>query len=266
MLITCPSCQAKYRVADDKVEGRSVAVRCGTCEAVITVGAGIGDGVSSQRQAPVRARSDSSHMFTLAELVGRATASQPQPDPKKGDANPKKDTSGVIDLNALARAAAERARKAQSEPPTEFAREARTADPAPSMARKVRFAGLFAAAAALAVVGGVAVTSGDEPNKPQPTRVAAAAPHATEIARTEVLASMPAGSPESATATLQTGKVGNTGKGRGPVASGARLAKVTNGGTDAATSKAPPPPPKPKAAADPCGCKGNLQCAIKCFK
>src|SRR5262249_4162169 len=37
MLVTCPNCQAKYTVADDKVRGKTQAVQCRACGAKITV-------------------------------------------------------------------------------------------------------------------------------------------------------------------------------------------------------------------------------------
>src|SRR5262245_10833481 len=139
MLVTCGTCRARYDLADGKIRG-TVKAKCRSCGAtmVITQGgggkeAGMFDAVPQSRRGrrPADApapREDSSHMFTLAELVGRASSAPPPPDPQA-----RREGSGVIDLNALARAAEERARKAPSEPPpAAFAREARSfSDEAP---------------------------------------------------------------------------------------------------------------------------------------
>jgi predicted Zn finger-like uncharacterized protein len=37
MLIDCPECHASYNVADDKIRGRRVRVRCKHCSAAILV-------------------------------------------------------------------------------------------------------------------------------------------------------------------------------------------------------------------------------------
>lgn len=44
MKISCPSCQSKYTIADDKVQGRSVKVRCRKCgETIHVTSSGVGD-------------------------------------------------------------------------------------------------------------------------------------------------------------------------------------------------------------------------------
>lgn len=65
MKITCQSCQSKYNVADDKVQGRVVKIRCRKCGATIIVngtgGAGAaeagsnGAGAAHSSEAPTRA-------------------------------------------------------------------------------------------------------------------------------------------------------------------------------------------------------------------
>src|SRR5690349_5038521 len=40
MKITCQSCQARYNVADEKVQGKTVKIRCRKCGATIVVQAG----------------------------------------------------------------------------------------------------------------------------------------------------------------------------------------------------------------------------------
>ena len=49
MKITCQSCQAKYTIADDKVLGKIVKIRCKKCAATIVV-----NGSDSDRRGDVR--------------------------------------------------------------------------------------------------------------------------------------------------------------------------------------------------------------------
>ncbi len=49
MKITCQSCQSKYNVADEKVQGKIVKIRCRKCGATIVVnGAGCQRGCSER--------------------------------------------------------------------------------------------------------------------------------------------------------------------------------------------------------------------------
>ena len=61
MLITCTSCEAKYRVPDEKIAGKTVRLRCKRCGVVVVVDA---------RPAPA----ESSVMFSLAMLTQQAPA------------------------------------------------------------------------------------------------------------------------------------------------------------------------------------------------
>src|SRR5262249_37424415 len=48
MKITCQSCQSKYNVSDEKVQGRTVKIKCRKCGATIVVnGAGTADAYGS---------------------------------------------------------------------------------------------------------------------------------------------------------------------------------------------------------------------------
>jgi len=52
MKITCQACAAKYTIADDKVQGKIVKIRCKKCGATIVVNATtLGDGRPGQRAA-----------------------------------------------------------------------------------------------------------------------------------------------------------------------------------------------------------------------
>jgi hypothetical protein len=288
-------------VADEKVRGRTVTVRCRSCPGAITIGAPQAqepeptppsvrpnpfDSIRAKHAPVLPANRESSQMFTLAALVGRATGPaplqtpMPSVTPTASARISRREGSGVIDLNALTRAAEERARRVQSEPPpSAFARETFTEEAAPTMSRRIRFIGIGAAAAALAVVGLVIALSGGEEPKP----VAAAAPPATQVAppppATVTPPPQPTPAPKAAvaddsakdkdtkTAHAKGGKGGGRKAHGGAVSSGPKLTKVTSSGvTNDKTASAPPAPKKPPAGSDPCGCKGDLQCAIKCFK
>jgi predicted Zn finger-like uncharacterized protein len=287
MLITCRSCQARYTVADDKVRGHSLTIRCRACEATILVDAHalrtpapesaktsvrpFAPEAPKSRPAPaLQPETENSQMFTLAALVGRAKSSAPPPAADTPASVPtrlpsRKDGSGLIDLNALARAAEERARRVQSEPPPgAFAREARAVDePPPPTTYKARFVGLAAAAAVLFAVGIFVVASGGD----EATRAAGASPTKAADIYKSVARDAPTLLASTRVAEDDAAPVNKGAKRwrRGATAShGAKLAKVTSSGTS--SSDAASAPPKPKPAADPCGCHGNLQCAIKCFK
>ncbi len=49
MKVSCPSCDAKYTIADDKVLGKKIKVRCKTCSTQILV-----DGTVPQATVTVR--------------------------------------------------------------------------------------------------------------------------------------------------------------------------------------------------------------------
>ena len=82
MKITCQSCQSKYNVADDKVQGKIVKIRCRKCGATIVVN---GTGGAATNGAPAAAAGDApwhvnvtdtdQRTMTLAELVDAYNAS-----------------------------------------------------------------------------------------------------------------------------------------------------------------------------------------------
>jgi len=74
MKFLCPSCKAKYQIADEKVAGRSVRMKCRKCGHVIQVSsiAGVGDALlGSEPPSAIDAPSDAS----------AAQASMPEPPP-----------------------------------------------------------------------------------------------------------------------------------------------------------------------------------------
>jgi len=48
MKFLCPSCKAKYQIADEKVAGRSVRMKCRKCGYVIHVSKAVTDGTASE--------------------------------------------------------------------------------------------------------------------------------------------------------------------------------------------------------------------------
>ena len=61
MKFLCPSCKAKYQIADEKVAGRSVRMKCRKCGHVIQVSsvAGVGDALlGSEPPSAIDAASD----------------------------------------------------------------------------------------------------------------------------------------------------------------------------------------------------------------
>src|SRR3954451_5662490 len=54
MKFLCPSCKAKYQIADEKVAGRSVRMKCRKCGYVIQVSsvAGLGDALPGSEPPP----------------------------------------------------------------------------------------------------------------------------------------------------------------------------------------------------------------------
>ena len=79
MKITCPSCDAKYSIADEKVQGKVAKIRCKKCGATIVVGGQGSEAAASAPDQPAAAASGASYTvsvsdsdqrtMTLAELV-----------------------------------------------------------------------------------------------------------------------------------------------------------------------------------------------------
>src|SRR5450432_980985 len=85
MKFLCPSCKAKYQIADEKVAGRSVRMKCRKCGHVIQVSsiAGVGDAILGSVPPPaVDAPSEAS-----AAGVPAAPA-QPAVEPKRLGSSP----------------------------------------------------------------------------------------------------------------------------------------------------------------------------------
>src|SRR4029079_9973312 len=75
MKISCQSCQAKYTIADEKVTGRTVKIKCKKCGATIVVNAeqaGAAPGAPAYGEQQPRAGDDDGLMATrvASELSG----------------------------------------------------------------------------------------------------------------------------------------------------------------------------------------------------
>jgi len=60
MKIVCDACQAKYSIADEKIQGKAFKIRCKKCNHIIVVRVGA-DGAASGASAADRPRTTGSH-------------------------------------------------------------------------------------------------------------------------------------------------------------------------------------------------------------
>src|ERR1700678_3044787 len=75
MKITCQSCQSKYTVSDEKVQGKTVKIKCRKCGATIlvnsggvtTTGAAAADPVSLSTGGAAAAEAGASYLVNVAE-------------------------------------------------------------------------------------------------------------------------------------------------------------------------------------------------------
>jgi len=105
VVVQCPSCRSRFRVADEKVSERGVRVRCSACKTVFAVkksGAESNSATSEKKRAPATASSASlppapaaagdgagnrlaaDDLFGMSELTGES-ASAPVPTPQSAD-------------------------------------------------------------------------------------------------------------------------------------------------------------------------------------
>jgi predicted Zn finger-like uncharacterized protein len=102
MKLSCPSCQARYVIADEKVQGRVVKIRCRRCGAIVVAreaapqDAGALATVAALGSGRPGERNEQSVLFSLAAL-GRASA-------PAGAASASTEASALIDLQLLSRA------------------------------------------------------------------------------------------------------------------------------------------------------------------
>jgi len=85
MKIVCDACQAKYSIADDKIQGKAFKIRCKKCNHIIVVRVGA-DGASAAPGATAssaeKLRTTGSH--TAAQAASRAAVAAPAPAVEQG--------------------------------------------------------------------------------------------------------------------------------------------------------------------------------------
>jgi predicted Zn finger-like uncharacterized protein len=229
-------------------------------------GGGLGSGLStgSASSGATGARDEQSVLFSLSALTSNTKPAAPAPTPAVSTSSSRTEDSGLIDLNALAKAQAAR-------PPEAAAPVAPVAAPflfpaalgtveVPDIAETKKkssmplIIGGGVAVAGLAIaLALVATRKSDEP-LPAPAASISAAP-APEPTPAPTVA-------ETATATATAAPEAKA----APTKKAGGGAKVGGGGAKAApaqpTTSLPPPPVK---KASPCGCAaGDLQCQIRC--
>jgi predicted Zn finger-like uncharacterized protein len=107
MKLSCPTCNAKYSIADDKVRGRVVKIRCKKCGAIVIARGDTPDEQGGQVCAPPEhpepsptprtgERNEESVLFSLSALRRPPAWSPPPPPTTEG--------SGLLDIRMLARA------------------------------------------------------------------------------------------------------------------------------------------------------------------
>jgi predicted Zn finger-like uncharacterized protein len=93
MKFLCPSCKAKYQIADEKVAGRSVRMKCRKCGHVIQVSsiAGVGDALlGSEPPSAIDAVSDIGSALQAAPVPAPAPTAKSEPQAAAAKPEPKK--------------------------------------------------------------------------------------------------------------------------------------------------------------------------------
>ncbi len=215
-------------------------------------------------------RNENSVLFTVDELKRAAGARVQTPEPIQVAPSAPQDDSGVIDLKALSQAPPPAAGPLvppmlfSEPPPGAFAVDA-TGPATAQTASKAWIAWTGAAAAAILMLGvGVAALAfrGEEPvNRlaaaPPPPAVTTtpAAPEPAPAAAASDDAKSPSVSAADEGATASKGKAGKKGKWSRGAGKGAKASRRTT-----TTAK----PAAPAKAADPCHCKGDFTCILRC--
>lgn len=229
-----------------------------------------------------RAAEENSMLFSLSALTAKAGTTSTAP-PKHTTARDRED-SGIIDLKALAAAAAAPAQGAPAAAslfpdgglfplgaPQIGAPAAAPPVVAPSMpppkSKTPLFLGIGGVVAIGAIVGAFLVMKGGPPPQPQPAAAESAAPTTSASAEPTTTASAEASAAPTASAdasaTPSASAVAKAGKGgKGAPAGGKGGAAAPAGGGKGAPA-APAAPAGPKKGG--CGCApGDLMCAMKC--
>jgi len=204
---------------------------------------------------PVGQRSENSVLFTLAAL---------EPPKRRAEAAkaavPVDDHSGMIDLFALSRAAKSSVRESSPVFPMEPPLGAFTTELSPPLARPPRASRkvqLVAAGVVSAMITGLAAfliigATSEAPTASAPPRPAAVAAAPPAPVAAPPAAAQPDPIPVASKSTSPAGR----GKAKGAKPAGHRASVPTT-----TKSRAPA---APAAGSDPCHCRGNLMCAMKC--
>jgi predicted Zn finger-like uncharacterized protein len=204
MKFLCPSCKAKYQIADEKVAGRSVRMKCRKCGYVIQVSsvAGLGDALpGSDPPAAMDALSDHSAAPPPAVAAPSAFGSEAIAEPKSAASStsaqrPEVKKFGSAGLRPLA------PKPAFTLPAKELA-TARKAPPAKSSPRKPVPAGASVASPAAGAPPRVAAP--DAPSSPAAAPPVSAAAPSPAAAGAPTTAALPAVSLKSDKRTIQGG-------------------------------------------------------------
>jgi len=86
MKISCESCGAKYTIADAKVQGRKVKVRCKSCKATILVDGNAGGGGDGAAEESMPSDPPAAAPVAAAAVAAPATGGTPKPGSVKKDA------------------------------------------------------------------------------------------------------------------------------------------------------------------------------------
>lgn len=304
MIITCQDCQSQYEVADEKVHGRSVRIRCRACGSRIFLSLEATTpsyGAEADRLpcptrnaiAPPRddsadataprntyqanyddqpvtgGRNETSVLFTLAALSGSRKSAKA--------AAPTRQDSGLIDLNAMSTSGAElSARNVKapvlSEPPLgNFTTSVSYAPPA--QMRRARFYGAGIAAVALLAMIGLGFGMRGEKVESADVLARATAPvvHAVAAAQpvaAPVAAPAAAPAPEVVASNTSDSKPAAASKGKGKKGgkkgSGVKPSGLRKIASTGVSSTPSAAPAAKPVANDPCHCKGNLMCSMNC--
>jgi predicted Zn finger-like uncharacterized protein len=235
--------------------------------------------------AGTAARNESSVLFTLDGLVKGNGARVKTPEPEVAPSYaPPSDDEGIIDLKALASSPPKAAARPvaalfpSDAPPSAFARDASgssfPADSTGSFPRYKKIGAIAAGAVALvASVIGISVAFRGE----DPTPRAAAATVVNTPAPPPAVAAPPATKTEAAPPTVSsssddddksTTSKGKVRKGKGKAAkAGAyswKKGDSTSSSSGTENMSKPAKPAAAPAAADPCHCKGDFACILRC--
>jgi hypothetical protein len=235
-------------------------------------------------------RNENSVLFTVADLQrGALTKSSTMPPPAMTPAaaplpssppsSARRDDEGVFDLLAMCRDGGQvKARTAPLyEVESPFGPPVKSGSQADGLSMSIRpsendgkkklgvIIGVAAAAVVFLGVGMAVAFRGSEPEVKPSAAVAAPPPVATTVAIPiaqpavdPVAASSAAPSNEKVATATKGGKKGG-GKATASASGGAKTGKLT-----LTSTSAPAAPKVKKGASDPCGCHGNLQCAMRC--